>query len=184
MFAPRRCQCVDVRRAASRTLMIGALLGFVSFCAPANAEGPQALSGVVEQNTITTTGAEHTRSLKGPSRPSLRSASLNDRTLAVAFALQSGEDEFSTQTREWQRFRQAFPFNMQTIAVSNPSESGERTLIVSEPPPHWISPRRETPNSLKATSEPHSAPAAHLNGGIGPPSISAMNCSIPSTAVC
>lgn len=34
-----------------------------------------------------------------------------------------------------EEFRKTFPFHIQTLAVSKPSEDGSRTLIVSEPPP-------------------------------------------------
>src|SRR2546422_4198184 len=37
--------------------------------------------------------------------------------------------------QEWKAFRKEFPFHIQTIALSPPSKSGFRTVIVSEPPP-------------------------------------------------
>jgi hypothetical protein len=37
---------------------------------------------------------------------------------------------------EWRAFRKAFPYHIQTIAVSRPYSNGMRTLIISEPPPH------------------------------------------------
>jgi hypothetical protein len=45
-------------------------------------------------------------------------------------------DGISIPERDWQLFRAAFPFHVQTIAVSAPDGQGERTLVVSEPPPH------------------------------------------------
>lgn len=39
------------------------------------------------------------------------------------------------QDQAWGRFRRAFPFQMQVIAVSKPYPDRSRTLIVSEPPP-------------------------------------------------
>jgi len=39
-------------------------------------------------------------------------------------------------TRDWARFRENHPFHFQAIAVSQPRGNGERTLIISEPPPH------------------------------------------------
>lgn len=41
----------------------------------------------------------------------------------------------SLQDADWGRFRRAFPFHMQAIAVSKPYPDQSRTLIVSEPPP-------------------------------------------------
>jgi hypothetical protein len=42
----------------------------------------------------------------------------------------------TAQADDWSRFRQQFPFHVQTIAVSQAGPDGTRTLIVSEPPPH------------------------------------------------
>ena len=38
-------------------------------------------------------------------------------------------------TQDWKAFRKEFPFHIQTIALSKPSQNGSQTLIVSEPPP-------------------------------------------------
>jgi hypothetical protein len=45
----------------------------------------------------------------------------------------NGEEERPIAT--WKSFRQEFPFHVQTIALSEPSQTDGRTLIVSEPPP-------------------------------------------------
>ena len=37
---------------------------------------------------------------------------------------------------EWQQFRAAYPYHIQTVALSGPDLSGRRLLIVSEPPPN------------------------------------------------
>lgn len=36
---------------------------------------------------------------------------------------------------DWSRFRAAYPYHIQGLALSEPSSSGHRTLIVAEPPP-------------------------------------------------
>ena len=58
--------------------------------------------------------------------------------------------------REWLKFRNAFPFHIQTLAVSSPYPDGSRTIIISEPPPHVtvegaaaIDPTRLAKNELK-----------------------------------
>jgi len=38
-------------------------------------------------------------------------------------------------SQEWQRFRTAYPYHIQTIALSDKDASGARTMIISEPPP-------------------------------------------------
>src|ERR1041385_3597760 len=37
--------------------------------------------------------------------------------------------------QDWREFRKEFPFHIQTIAVSEPSQSETQTVIISEPPP-------------------------------------------------
>lgn len=41
-----------------------------------------------------------------------------------------------TPEAEWTAFRDAFPYHLQTIAISEPNAEGMRTLIIAEPPPH------------------------------------------------
>ena len=48
----------------------------------------------------------------------------------------AGEASPSRQESEWQSFRAAFPFHIQTLAAAAEDKDGSRTLIVSEPPPH------------------------------------------------
>ena len=38
-------------------------------------------------------------------------------------------------SQEWQRFRAAYPYHIQTIALSDKDVDGARTMIISEPPP-------------------------------------------------
>jgi hypothetical protein len=55
-----------------------------------------------------------------------------------AGATPDGADARADQA--WLYFRQAFPFHMQTLAVTEAEADGSRTLIVSEPPPHVDAP--------------------------------------------
>src|SRR6185295_9020340 len=60
------------------------------------------------------------------------------RVLAIAFALASisvASTSGKGGSADWREFRQRYPYHIQTIALSNPAETGARTLIVSEPPP-------------------------------------------------
>ena len=52
----------------------------------------------------------------------------------------------------WSQFRKSHPYHIQAVALSEPDPAGERTLIVSEPPPHV------TLDSLRALSPLLSSP--------------------------
>ena len=41
-------------------------------------------------------------------------------------------------TDYWKQFRQNYPFHFQSLLISKPSAGGKRTLIISEPPPHFL----------------------------------------------
>ncbi|MEM9273282.1 MAG: hypothetical protein AAGA80_10025 [Cyanobacteria bacterium P01_F01_bin.143] len=40
-----------------------------------------------------------------------------------------------TQKDYWEEFRQKYPLHFQSLLISDPNEEGQRTLIISEPPP-------------------------------------------------
>jgi hypothetical protein len=44
--------------------------------------------------------------------------------------------QVSKSEENWKAFREAYPYHIQAIAISNPNPDGTRTLIVAEPPPH------------------------------------------------
>jgi hypothetical protein len=57
--------------------------------------------------------------------------------LLVALAGQTtAEQNDSLAKARWNEFRKQFPHPIQTLAVSQPDETGARVLIISEPPPH------------------------------------------------
>jgi hypothetical protein len=61
------------------------------------------------------------------------------KTLCTVFTLVALLSTFAvsqTPEQDWQRFRQAYPYHMQTLALSSVRADGSRTLVVSEPPPH------------------------------------------------
>src|ERR1700761_6370800 len=54
----------------------------------------------------------------------------------IAFSLAlCAHAEQDTAGADWRQFRAAYPYHIQTVALSNVHPDGHRTMIVSEPPP-------------------------------------------------
>jgi hypothetical protein len=54
--------------------------------------------------------------------------------IAASFVFSLQADVSSWQSK-WTAFRQAYPYHIQAVAVSQPNSDGNRLLILSEPPP-------------------------------------------------
>jgi hypothetical protein len=56
--------------------------------------------------------------------------------LAIGFLLPSAVAQDRNSDETWKQFRKVYPYHIQTVAISQPSSSGHRILIIAEPPPH------------------------------------------------
>ena len=61
----------------------------------------------------------------------MRSTALAAALVAAAASIASASEEAAA----WKRFRDEYPYHIQTLAVSAPDEAGRRVLVISEPPP-------------------------------------------------
>jgi hypothetical protein len=58
---------------------------------------------------------------------------------SAIFVIASSGKAFPQDSKDyWSEFRQQYPFHFQELLISNPDTSGQRSLIISEPPPGFL----------------------------------------------
>jgi hypothetical protein len=58
---------------------------------------------------------------------------------SAIFVIASSGKAFPQDSKDyWSEFRQQYPFHFQELLISNPDISGQRSLIISEPPPGFL----------------------------------------------